>query len=40
MKVWDEEQQEWRRRYGYQRAGDERDIPIIEAGANDQASRA
>lgn len=37
VKVWDEDQQEWRRRFGYQRAGDDNDIPIIAAGSNDQA---
>ncbi len=36
VKVWDEDQQEWRRRFGYQKAGDDNDIPIVVAGANDQ----
>ena len=36
VKVWDEDNQEWRRRFGYQRAGDTRDIPIVEAKASDQ----
>ena len=35
--AWDEDAGEWRRRHGYKRAGDEADIPIIEAGAKDQA---
>jgi hypothetical protein len=39
VKVWDEEQQEWRRRFGYQRAGDDKDIPIVDAGSNDQVWR-
>lgn len=29
---WDEVSGEWRRRYGYKRVGDEGDIPIMEAG--------
>jgi regulator of ribosome biosynthesis len=29
---WDETTQEWRRRYGYKRVGDDGDIPIIDAG--------
>lgn len=28
---WDENAQEWRRRYGYKRVNDESDIPVIEA---------
>lgn len=35
VKVWDEAAQEWRRRFGYQRAGDERDVPVVEAGPDD-----
>lgn len=35
---WDENSQEWRRRYGYKKAGDAADTPIIEAGPDDQAS--
>lgn len=34
VKVWDEEQQEWRRRFGYKRAGDLSDVPIVEADAD------
>jgi regulator of ribosome biosynthesis len=34
--VFDEQEQEWRRRYGYKRANDIKDIPIVEAGANDE----
>lgn len=36
---YDETAGEWRRRYGYKRAGDEADVPIIEAGADDQVRR-
>lgn len=35
--MWDEEQQEWRRRFGYKRSGDVNDIPIVEADANAKA---
>lgn len=35
--VWDEEAGEYKRRFGYQRAGDESEVPIIEAAAGDQA---
>jgi len=35
--VWDEDAGEWRRRHGYKRAGDAKDVPIIEASAADQA---
>eukprot|EP00250_Pteridium_aquilinum_P033836 c6447_g1_i1 orf=133-1173(+) len=33
---YDEQNQEWRRRYGYKRVGDERDIPIIDAKSTDE----
>lgn len=35
--VWDEEAGEYKRRFGYKRAGDESEVPIIEAHASDQA---
>ena len=34
--VWDEDAGEWRRRHGYKRAGDAREVPIIEASAADK----
>lgn len=34
--VWDEEAGEYRRRFGYKRAGDESEVPIIEATADDK----
>ncbi len=34
--VWDEEAGEYKRRFGYKRAGDESEVPIIEASASDQ----
>jgi regulator of ribosome biosynthesis len=34
--VFDEDQKEWRRRFGYKRAGDSNDIPIIEAKPGDK----
>jgi regulator of ribosome biosynthesis len=34
--IWDEQAGEYRRRYGYKRAGDESEVPIIEATAADQ----
>ncbi|KAK9916893.1 hypothetical protein WJX75_008410 [Coccomyxa subellipsoidea] len=34
--VWDEESGEYRRRFGYKRAGDESEVPIIEASADDK----
>lgn len=34
--VWDEEAGEYKRRFGYKRAGDESEVPIIEASAGDQ----
>ena len=34
--VYDEQQKEWRRRYGYKKANDDADIPIIEAKAGDE----
>ncbi len=37
--VWDEEAGEYKRRFGYKRAGDESEVPIIEAHAIDQARR-
>ncbi|GAB4814848.1 hypothetical protein N2152v2_001894 [Parachlorella kessleri] len=33
----DENSQEWRRRFGYKKAGDDDDVPVIEAGPNDEA---
>ena len=36
--VWDEEAGDYKRRFGYKRAGDESEMPIIEAAASDQAS--
>ena len=36
--VWDEEAGDYKRRFGYKRAGDELEMPIIEAAASDQAS--
>ncbi len=36
--VWDEEAGDYKRRFGYKRAGDESELPIIEAAASDQAS--
>lgn len=33
---WDDNAGEWRRRHGYKRVNDPNDIPVIEAGANDQ----
>jgi regulator of ribosome biosynthesis len=33
--VFDEEAGEYRRRHGYKRAGDEADVPIIEASTSD-----
>eukprot|EP00249_Psilotum_nudum_P011560 c23241_g1_i1 orf=377-1459(-) len=33
---YDEQSQEWRRRYGYKRVRDEHDIPIIEAKSTDE----
>ncbi len=35
--VWDDEAGEYKRRFGYKRAGDESEVPIIEAHASDQA---
>jgi len=35
--VWDEDAGEWRRRHGYKRAGDAKEVPIIEASAADKA---
>ncbi len=34
--VWDEDTGEYRRRFGYKRAGDESQVPIIEASADDK----
>ena len=34
--LFDENSQEWKRRYGYKRANDEGDLPIIEASSKDQ----
>ncbi len=34
--LWDEEAGEYRRRFGYKRAGDESEVPIIEATADDK----
>lgn len=34
--VWDEQAGEYRRRYGYKRAADESEVPILEATADDQ----
>ncbi|CAK0734961.1 hypothetical protein CVIRNUC_000508 [Coccomyxa viridis] len=34
--VWDEEAGDYKRRFGYKRAGDESELPIIEAAASDQ----
>lgn len=36
--AFDEQQGEWRRRYGYKRLNDLNDIPIIEASAGDKVS--
>lgn len=33
--LYDEQSGEWKRRHGYNRAGDENDIPIIEAKSTD-----
>jgi len=33
--VYDEDQQEWRRRYGYKRAGDIGDVAVVDAKASD-----
>jgi len=35
-KVWDEARGEWRRRYGYKRSNDSKDIAIIEAKPTDK----
>lgn len=35
LQVFDEEAGEYRRRHGYKRAGDEAEVPIIEASASD-----
>lgn len=35
----DENNQEWRRRYGYKRVDDENDIPIVDAGREEYAAR-
>ena len=37
--VFDEEAGEYRRRHGYKRAGDESEVPIIEASASDAVRR-
>lgn len=37
---WDENSKEWRRRYGYKKAGDEKEIPVVEAGPNDEVCHA
>ncbi|KAK9841014.1 hypothetical protein WJX81_005502 [Elliptochloris bilobata] len=34
--VWDEDAGEWRRRHGYKRASDAKEVPIIEASAEDK----
>jgi regulator of ribosome biosynthesis len=34
--VWDEDTQEWKRRFGYKRANDDEAVPIIEARADDK----
>ncbi|XP_062203281.1 ribosome biogenesis regulatory protein homolog [Phragmites australis] len=34
---WDEQTQTWKRTYGYDRVNDDKDIPIIEAKATDEA---
>ena len=36
--TFDEGEQTWKRRYGYQKAGDESAVPIIEASAADEVS--
>lgn len=36
---YDEASGEWKRRYGYKRANDESDVPVIEAKAGDQVRR-
>lgn len=33
--VWDEQTNNWKRRYGYDRVNDDEDIPIIEAKMTD-----
>lgn len=35
-KVWDESKQEWRRRFGYKRVNDEKDVAIVEAKPTDK----
>ena len=37
--VFDEDAGEYRRRHGYKRAGDESEVPIIEASASDAVSQ-
>ncbi|GBG74357.1 hypothetical protein CBR_g18768 [Chara braunii] len=35
--VWDENAQEWRRRWGYKRVNDEKDVHVLDAKATDEA---